>query len=138
LGAVATVILLDTHALIWWVADPKRVPAKATRVINAALKRGETLGVSSITTWEVALLGRLRRLKLTMEVDTWLSKVEGLPFLFFYPVDNRVARRAAMLEIETRDPADRIIVATAMEHGATLVSADEQMHAYTRVNTVWD
>ncbi len=131
-------ILLDTHALIWWVADPKRVPTKATRVINAALKRGDSLGVSSITAWEVALLGRLRRLKLTMEVDTWLTKVEALPFLAFYPVDNRISRRAAMLEIATRDPADRIIVATAIEHGATLVSADEQMHDYDRVNAVWD
>ena len=88
--------------------------------------------------WEVALLCRLRRLKLTMEIDTWLTNVEGLPFLAFHPVDNRVARRAAMLDIDTRDPADRIIVATAIEHGATLVSADEDMHAYRRVNTVWD
>jgi PIN domain nuclease of toxin-antitoxin system len=138
LGTVATVIFLDTHALIWWVADPKRVPAKATRAITAALKKEEPLGVSSFSVWEIALLGRCGRLRLTMDVDVWLEKVEALPFIAFYPVDNRVARRSVALPLETRDPADRIIVATAIEHGGTLVTADERMHAYDRLKTVWD
>jgi PIN domain nuclease of toxin-antitoxin system len=131
------VILLDTHALIWWVADPKRIPGKAARAIGAALKKEEMLGVSSITMWEIALLGRLGRLKLSIEVDVWLSKVEALPFLAFFPVDNRISRRAALLDLATHDPADRIIVATAVEEGALLVTGDEHMHAYGRVRTIW-
>jgi PIN domain nuclease of toxin-antitoxin system len=138
LGAAAAVILLDTHALIWWVADPKRIPAKATRAINAALKKEEALGVSSFSAWEIALLGRSGRLKFSMDVDVWLEKVEALPSVSFYPVDNRIARRSVEVQLETRDPADRIIVATAIEYGATLVTADERMHAYDRVKTVWD
>lgn len=131
-------IFLDTHALVWWVADPKRIPREATRVITKALRNDGTIGVSSFSIWEIAWLGARRRLKLTMEVDDWLEKVEALGFLSFYPVDNRIARRSVALPLATRDPADRIIVATAIEHGATLVTADEQMHAFDRVKTVWD
>ena len=131
-------ILLDTHALVWWIADPKRIPAKATRAIAAALRKEETLAVSSFSVWEIALLSRLGRLKLSMDVDVWLDKVESLPALAFYSVDSRIARRSVGLVLETRDPADRIIVATAVEHGATLVTGDERMHSYAGVKTVWD
>lgn len=132
-------ILLDTHALIWWVADPSRIPAKATRALNAAMRDGTPIGVSSISVWEIAMLVSRGRLSLTMEVEPWLAKVEGLPFLTFHPIDNIVARRSvALADLASRDPADRMIVATAIEHGATLVTADAQMQAYRRVKTVWD
>ena len=131
-------ILLDTHALIWWITDPRRIPAKATKVITSALAKKEVLGVSSFSAWEITLLARVGRLKLSMHVDVWLDKVESLPFVAFHPVGNRVARRSFALPFETRDPADRIIVATAVEQGATLVTADRRMQAYQGVKTVWD
>ncbi|MEO5567801.1 MAG: type II toxin-antitoxin system VapC family toxin [Gemmatimonadaceae bacterium] len=132
-------ILLDTHALIWWVSNPSRIPARATRALNAAMRDGTAIGVSSISVWEIAMLVTRGRLSLTMEVEPWLAKVEALPFLTFYPVDNTVARRSvALTDLASRDPADRMIVATAIEHGAPLVTADEQMKEYRRVKTVWD
>ena len=131
-------ILLDTHALVWWVSDPKRIPKVAARAIAAAVKREEMLAVSSYSVWEIALLGRTGRLKLSMDVEVWLERVERIPNLAFFPVDNRIARRSVGLTLDTRDPADRIIVATAMEHGASIVTADERMHAYGGVATLWD
>lgn len=132
-------ILLDTHALVWWVAEPERIPAKATRALNAAMRDGRAIGVSSISVWEIAMLVGRGRLSLTMEVDAWLAKVESLPFLGFHPVDNNVARRSVSLDdLASRDPADRMIVATAIEHGATLVTADAHMQDYNRVKTLWD
>ena len=132
-------ILLDTHALIWWVADPARVPAKATRAIGAAQRAGELFSVSSISIWEIVMLTQRVRLTLTVDVDAWLAKLESLAFLEFHPVDNRVAQRSARLDdLDTRDPADRMIVATAILTGATVVTADTRMHSYRLLKSVWD
>jgi PIN domain nuclease of toxin-antitoxin system len=133
------VIALDTHALVWWVADPDRIPAPARRRVNAAVKAGERLSVSCISVWEIAMLVERGRLQLTMPVDAWLRAVDALPFLSFVPVDNGIALRSVQLpQFPHRDPADRIIVATALGQGATLVTADRRLHAYSPLTTVWD
>jgi PIN domain nuclease of toxin-antitoxin system len=130
--------MLDTHALVWWVSDPERVPLKARRLIDAAVKAGDACAVSSISAWEVAMLVTLGRLRLTVELETWIANVEALPFVRFVPVDNRLAIGAVRLEdFPHRDPADRIIVATALALGATLVTADRRLHRYRRVKTAW-
>lgn len=132
-------IVLDTHALVWWVSDPTHVPAKARRVINAASKTAGAVAVSSISVWEISMLVARRRLQLTIDADTWLAHMEALPFLRFVPVDNRIATRAMHLEnFPHRDPADRMIVATALGLNATLVTADRRLRAYRSVSTVWD
>lgn len=132
-------MVLDTHALVWWVSDPKRVGAKARRAIDAAVAAGNAIAVSSISLWEVAMLVEYGRLALTMEIDVWVAHVESLPFLEFVPVDNRIALRAVMLdEFPHRDPADRIIVATAMGMNATLVTADSRIRSYQSVKSLWD
>jgi PIN domain nuclease of toxin-antitoxin system len=78
------------------------------------------------------------RLELTMDLETWIARSEALPFLEFIPVDNQVALRAVQLEqFPHRDPADRLIVATALGFGATLVTADERLRRYRRLATLW-
>ena len=132
-------ILLDTHTLVWWLSDPRRVPAKARRLIDGAAREKGTLAVSSISVWEIAMLVEHRRLELSVSVDTWLAHVEALPFLTFVPVDNRITVRAVQLEkFPARDPADRLIVATAMGLHATLVTADKRLRSYRLVPTVWN
>lgn len=131
-------IVLDTHALVWWVAQPERVPPATRRLIDSRLESKEQLLVSTISVWEVAMLVTRGRLKLTIDLQTWLSHLEALPFLQFVPVDNQVAVRAVLLDnFPTRDPADRMIVATAMLHGATLVTADRRLRSYRAVNSTW-
>jgi PIN domain nuclease of toxin-antitoxin system len=133
------VIVLDTHALVWWVSDPARLPASATRLLTDAVEAGDPIHVSSISAWEIAMLVARRRLAFTMDADVWLSKVEALPFLRFVPVDNRIAMRAVQLDdFPHRDPADRMIVATTIALGATLVTADDVLRSYERVKTTWD
>ncbi len=132
-------IVLDTHALVWWVSEPKRVGSKARKLIDAAVAARTPIMVSSISIWEIAMLVAAGRLQLTVEVNAWIAHVEALPFLSFVPVDNRIAARAVQLvNFAHRDPADRIIVSTALGLGATLVTADTQLRAYTSVATVWD
>ena len=82
---------------------------------------------------------RRKRLVFSIDSAVWLGRVEALPFLSFVPVDNRIAVRAVQLEGFThRDPADRIIVATAIGLGATLVTGDARLRKYRAVKTVWD
>lgn len=131
-------IVLDTHAFVWWVAAPDRLPRKARARLDRAVEQGDTLRVSSISAWEVAMLVARGRLALTMEVGAWLAAAEALPMVEFVPVDNAVALRAVALpDSLPRDPADRLIAATALGLGATLVTGDERLRSYRSLPTLW-
>ena len=133
-------IVLDTHALVWWLSAPQKVPAKTRRILDGALEsKVERLMVSTISAWEIALLVANDRLSLTVDVETWINRVEALPFVTFVAVDNRIALKSMTLEkFPNRDPADRIIAATALGLGASLVTADEKLRAYRPLKTIWD
>jgi len=76
---------------------------------------------------------------LTIDVADWIANVEALPLLSFVPVDNRIAVRAVQLEgLASRDPADRMIAATALGLGAILITADAHLRAYRPLETLWD
>jgi len=131
------VTLLDTHAWVWLVAGPKRLSARARRHIDSEMRGGPLL-VSSMSVWEVAMLGERGRLVLTIGVEDWVAHCEALPFLSFVPVSNRIALESVRLPaFPSPDPADRIIVATALGLGATVVTADRRLHTYSRIRTVW-
>lgn len=132
-------IVLDTHALVWWVSDPRQMPARARRLVQDAVDRSQQIAVSSISMWEIALLVERGRLELAIDAETWLTAVQSLAFLTYVPVDNALAIRAVNLpDFPNRDPADRFIVATALSLGATLITADRRMRAYDALPTVWD
>ncbi|UCF20458.1 MAG: type II toxin-antitoxin system VapC family toxin, partial [Gemmatimonadota bacterium] len=88
--------------------------------------------------WEVAQLVARGRLELTMDVADWIARSESLPFIHFAPVDNRIAVRATRLLGDLHsDPADRIILSTALVLGAPLVTRDERLWHYPHVETIW-
>lgn len=131
-------IALDTHAWVWWVSDPDRIPPKARRRLERTVESGQSLLISSISVWEVAMLVDRGRLALTLDVKEWIAASERLPCFEFVPVDNAIALRAVLLPgFAHQDPADRIIVATALGAGATLVTGDTRLTAYGRLKTVW-
>ena len=133
------VIVLDTHALLWWISSPDRIPLKARRLLDKSVADNAAVSVSSISTWEIAMLSLRARLELTMPVDAWIAHVEELPWLTFVPVDNRIALRSVHLEgFPHRDPADRLIVATSLVLNATLVTADDRLRSWKPLRTVWD
>lgn len=129
-------IVLDTHVWVWWVAGDPRLSKEAGAEIDAAMGT-RSLYVSSISAWEVAMLVRRGRLELTMPVDDWIARSEALPFLRFVPVDNRIAIRSVGLDDLHDDPADRLIVATAISLGARLVTRDRRLRAYRGIETLW-
>lgn len=130
-------IVLDTHALIWWVADAKRLSKAATRAIRSALRDGP-LAASAISVLEIATAVRRGRLVLSRPVEDWLADLRSLPELRFEPVSFEVARQAgAWGDAMPGDPADRIIAATAITLGARLVTADGRLARSGYVRTVW-
>jgi len=138
------VILLDTHAWIWWLAQPESLSPAARAVMDAATDPGggggsaEGLAVSAISVWELAMLVERGRLELTMSPSRWVEECERLPFLSFLAVDPRVALHAVThASAALTDPADRMIVATALVHGLALVTKDERIRRHAPVPTIW-
>ncbi|MCK5508160.1 MAG: type II toxin-antitoxin system VapC family toxin [Desulfobacterales bacterium] len=130
-------IVLDTHTWIWFVSNPELLSNKAKKSINKAIKEKAIL-ISSISAWEVALLVLKKRLVLTVDVSDWIMKSEALPFIKFIPVSNSIAVKSVnQLEPIHSDPADRIIIATAISEGAPLITKDEKILAYPHVQTIW-
>ncbi len=133
----AQVILLDTHALVWWVNEPSHLGAKAKTAIHKAMRAKEVYA-STISSWEIALLVERGRLKLALDVRDWIVRCEALPFLTFVPVSNAIAIESVRLpDFPHADPADRIIVTTALSLGAGLVTKDEKLRRYSSVKTIW-
>lgn len=131
-------IVLDTHVLIWWVTgNTTQLSATAAAAIEAELAGGEIV-VSSISAWEIAMLVSAGRLALSMDVASWLAVVADIEAVRFVAVDNEIGVKSTELPGDFhKDPADRIIVATARKLAAPLLSADAKIRAYPHVRTLW-
>jgi len=129
------VILLDTHAWIWWVNDPKKLSKKARETINDAAKN-EGFYISSFSSWELGMLVNKGRLMLDRDISDWVAASEALPFINFVPINNRIALKSIELDLHP-DPADRIIVATALSLGASMVTKDEKLRSFKLLETIW-
>lgn len=131
-------IVLDTHILIWWATgDLTKLSPNAISAINQELAGGEII-ISSITAWEIAMLIAKERIVISMDLDEWLSTIAQIEAVKFYAVDNDIALKSVTLPGEFhKDPADRMIVATARKLGCGLVTADEKILNYQHVKSVW-
>lgn len=127
-------VLLDTHVVHWWSAEPKRVSAPARRVLEAA----DEHVVAAISWYELAWLARHERIAVTVPVRSWLDGLASQ--LRTIGVTPAVADTAVGLPASfPGDPADRLIYATAIEHGLDLVTKDQAIrdHDKPRSLTVW-
>ena len=130
-------ILLDTHAWVWWVSNPEMLGETARQAVDDAVRRRE-LFISTISAWEVAMLVEKERLSLALDVRDWISRSEQLPFVTFVPLSTAIAVESVRLPgFPHADPADRIIVATAMSLGARLVTKDEKLLRYGPAKAFW-
>ena len=118
-------LLLDTHVLIWLDEGNPRLGVRALRAMNKALAIGQ-LGVASISFWEIAMLVEKRRLVIRIELDVWRFELLQTGLLEI-PLQGSTALRAGQLQAFHGDPADRMIVATALENSATLMTADRKI-----------
>lgn len=118
-------VLLDTHALIWWTSDPDRLSAAA----GMAIERADEVGVAAITWWELAWLVGRNRLTPQIPVHAWIADLARE--VRTLPLTPAIALGAAAIPPPfPRDPADRLIYATAVEHGWRLVTKDRRFHEH--------
>jgi PIN domain nuclease of toxin-antitoxin system len=119
--------LLDTHVLLWWHERPTRLPNTFRRLITQA-HAGSPLLVSEISLWEVATLVELKRIRLSMGVSTWLQRATAAPLVERVGITPDIAAEVAALPASFhRDPADRLLVATARVLGVTLLTEDTRI-----------
>lgn len=130
-------IVLDTHTLVWWVTGDVTLSKKAKSIIEREQDGGEIV-ISAITAWEITMLVEKDRLVLSMDVGSWLATVTEIEGVKFLPVDVEIASKSALLPGEFhKDPADRMIVATARKLAVPVVTKDEKIRSYPHVKTVW-
>ena len=125
-------VVLDTHAIVWWAGTPELLSARAKR----SMANADRLGVPAIVFWETSLLVRKGRLDLGLPVDEWASKVQAIPRVDALPLTAEIALAADALNMHA-DPADRFIVATAMHHGVPVVTKDRLLRALRIIKTIW-
>ncbi|MGS2724318.1 type II toxin-antitoxin system VapC family toxin [Porticoccus sp. GXU_MW_L64] len=131
-------LIIDTHVLVWWVNDSEQLSATARKVIDHTLANNGEVIISSISAWEIAMLVEKNRLILSMDVSSWLEEVVQIEGVRFAPVDNEICIHSTTLPGEFhKDPADRMIVATARKLAAPLVTADKKILNYKHVKTIW-
>lgn len=129
-----TTVVLDSHVVHWWSAEPGRISRAAARLIGAA----DELAVADITWFELAWLARHGRITLTIPVPAWLQQIAAE--VRTIPVTPAIATTAVDLpDSFPGDPADRLIYATALERGWRLVTKDRRLrgHRDSRPVTVW-
>ena len=121
------IALLDTHVLIWWLQGGRPLSPGQRQVLDAA--DGESpLRVSDISLWEIATLHSLGRIQLSIPLREWLEKAAAPPLVRRHGISPAIASEVAALpDSFHRDPADRILVATARILGATLLTRDRHI-----------
>jgi len=129
-----TTVLLDTHALHWWSAQSEQL----SRAAFAAIRAADEIAVAAITWYELAWLARNERITLATPVRAWLDGLaSGIRTIDASPA---IADTATALPASfPGDPADRLIYATAIEHGLRLVTKDRRLrgHRHPRPITLW-
>ena len=130
-------IVLDTHALIWWADSGSKLSKKALQITRAKARRRE-LVVSAISIFEIVTLERRGRIAFKTSAAEWLADLRKLPELTIHPVTGDIAERAAGLgDAFPGDPADRIIAATALVLDAALITHDTKLLEVPNLETVW-
>ena len=129
-----TTLLLDSHVVHWWSAEPARLSRAATNAIQAA----DELAVASISWFELAWLAAHDRIRVTLQLRSWLEALSAE--VRTVGTTPAVAATAVALPVSfPGDPADRLIYATAIEHGWRLVTKDRRLrdHRAPRSLTIW-
>jgi PIN domain nuclease of toxin-antitoxin system len=129
-------LLLDTHAAIW-ITRNERLAPRAAEAMNAAHQASGIVFISPITAWEVGLLVSRNRLNLLMTPQRWFDRLLEVPGMQLAEISPDILIASSFLPGEPpRDPADRIILATARDLGATLITRDRLLLKYSEEGLV--
>jgi len=127
--------LLDTHTWIWWHMVPQKLSQKVKGLIGNTNRYDEIL-LSAISPWEFSKLLEKKKIGISCDLEDWLNKALDMPKLRLVPLFPVLAYRSTVLPRPFHnDPADQIIVATAREENATILTKDERILTYKYVRS---
>ena len=127
-------ILLDTCTLLWLAQGDKKLSKKALEHLQLS---EEPLYISAISALEIGTEYRKKRLKLPLKPNEWWDKILEFYDIQALPVSSSIAFLSTRLEPIHRDPADRIIIATASENKLKILTPDKHIKAYKQAKVVW-
>ena len=129
-------ILVDTHVVVWLAFDQDQISRKARTAIDEARRNADGLAISDITLMELATLASKGRVRLDISLESFLQEVETR--FVVLPITGRACARAIGLPASyPKDPADRIIGATALVEGLSLLTADRDIRRSRALRTIW-
>lgn len=121
-------VLLDTHIALWLDSGSERLRPSTRALIDGHWRNGGTVFLSAVTAWEIALLVDTGRIELDVAVEAWVDRFLDRPGIESVPLSRRAACRSYTLHhLPHRDPADRLLIASAIELGCPLVTYDERI-----------
>jgi PIN domain nuclease of toxin-antitoxin system len=130
------VILVDTHIVVWLAFDQAQLSKNARAAVTDARDNGNGLAISDITLLELAALASKGRIRLNISLESFLYEVEER--FVVLPISGRACVRALSLpSAYPKDPADRIIGATALVEGLSLLTADREIRRSRAIPTIW-
>jgi PIN domain nuclease of toxin-antitoxin system len=129
------VILLDTHALLWWALDPGQLSPTAAERVSEMEKLGGF--ASSISIWELGIKAKRGKLELGISIEEMVRRIERSAVVELVPVDTTIWLRSLALDWAHTDPADRVIVATALLKGVPLLTKDAVIRDAGVVRSIW-
>jgi len=126
-------LLLDTHIALWLDSGDDRLRASTRALIDGCWQNGGAILLSAITVWEIALLVDTGRIDLDVPVAAWIERFLDCPGIEAVPLGHQAASRSYQLHhLEHRDPADRLLIATAIELACPLVTYDERIIRFSK------
>ncbi len=129
-------ILVDTHVVVWLAFDQDQISRKGRTAIDNARRNGDGLAIADITLLELATLVSKGRIQLDISLESFLQEVEAR--FVVLPISGRACVRAIGLPAAyPKDPADRIIGATALVEGLSLLTADREIRRSKALQTIW-
>ena len=128
-------ILLDTHVLLWWALDPDRLSPAAAASLQAMERRGGF--ASAISIWELGIKVQRGKLELGLPIAEFTRRIEKSGIIELLPVTTAVWLRSLELPWDHRDPADRVIIATALWQDVPLLTADTEIQRFQGISCVW-
>ena len=128
-------VLLDTHVLLWWALDPERLSSAAAASLQAMERRGGF--ASAVSIWELGVKVQCGKLDLGISIAEFARRLQKSTILELLPVTTAVWLRSLELPWDHRDPADRVIVATAILQDVPLLTADAEIQRFRGVSCVW-
>lgn len=132
----SVLILIDTHIVLWLALEPERISKRVRAVIDEARGNGAGLAISAVTLVEIATLFGKRRFHLAVSLESFLDELERR--FVVLPINARTCARMLSLPVGyPKDPADRVIGATALVEGMGLVTADREIRRAKVVSTIW-